>query len=49
MKVVCKCGNIEEIISDKAIERFEFKNFEDGTAVLICKSCNEVVFISLKV
>jgi hypothetical protein len=48
MKLMCKCGNIEDLKNDNKIENFEFKNCEDGTITLICKKCNEVVFIKLK-
>ena len=48
MKLMCKCGNIEEIKTDNKIVDFEFKNCGDGTIVLVCKKCNDVVFIKLK-
>lgn len=46
MKLICKCGNIEELKTDTAIENFELKNCDDGTLALICKKCKEVVYIS---
>ena len=48
MKLLCKCGNVEDIKTDKTIENYEIKNCNDGTAVLACKKCNEVVFIKFK-
>ncbi|MGH4138176.1 hypothetical protein [Clostridium sp.] len=48
MKLLCKCGNVEDIITDKLIERYEFKIIDDGTLILVCKKCKEVVFIKLK-
>jgi len=49
MKLLCKCGNIEDLKTDKSIENYEFRNCGDGTAALVCKKCNEVVFINLKI
>ncbi|MCB2294605.1 hypothetical protein LGK95_13935 [Clostridium algoriphilum] len=48
MKLMCKCGNIEDLKTDNEIVSFEFRNCDDGTIALICKKCNEVVFIKLK-
>lgn len=48
MKVICKCGNIEDIKTDKTIENFQLKNCGDGTIALICKKCGEVVYINMK-
>ena len=48
MKLICKCGNIENLKEDESIENFEFKNCGDGTIALVCKNCSEVVFIELK-
>ncbi|MBV7271984.1 hypothetical protein [Clostridium thailandense] len=48
MKLICKCGNVEDIKTDKPIEGYEFKSCDDGTLILICKNCSEVVFISIK-
>jgi len=48
MKLMCKCGNIEDLNTDTNIVNFEFKNCDDGTIILICKKCNEVVFVKLK-
>lgn len=48
MKLLCKCGNIEDLKTDKIIESFELKNCGDGTIVLVCKKCSEVVFINFK-
>jgi len=48
MKLLCKCGNIEDLKTDKAITEFEFKNCNDGTAILVCKKCNKVVIINFK-
>lgn len=48
MKLICKCGNIEDIKTDKPIEQFEFKSCDDGTIILVCKKCKEVVIINLK-
>ena len=48
MKLMCKCGNIEDLKTDNKIVNFEFRNCEDGTITLICKKCKEIVFIKLK-
>lgn len=48
MKLMCKCGNIEELETDNKIVNFEFRNCDDGTIVLVCKKCNGVTFIKLK-
>lgn len=48
MKITCKCGNIEDLETDKPVTGFEFKNCGDGTVALVCKKCSEVVFINLK-
>ena len=48
MKLLCKCGNIEDLQTDKTIINYELKYCGDGTVVLVCKKCSEVVFINLK-
>lgn len=48
MKLICKCGNVEDIKTDKAIEKYEFKRCDDDTLILVCKNCNEVIFINQK-
>ena len=48
MKLMCKCGNVEDIKTDIIAERFEIRNCGDGTVALVCKNCKEVVFIKLK-
>ncbi len=48
MKLLCKCGNVEDIKTDNPIERYEFKTCDDGTLILVCKNCSEAVFIKLK-
>ena len=48
MKLICKCGNIEDLKTDEKILNFEFRNCEDGTIALVCKKCNEVVFVNFK-
>lgn len=48
MKLLCKCGNIENLKTDNHIEGFELRNCGDGTLALVCKQCNEVIFINLK-
>jgi phage terminase large subunit GpA-like protein len=48
MKLICKCGNISELKTDNEVETFEFRNCEDGTVAVICKSCSEIVFINFK-
>jgi hypothetical protein len=48
IKLLCKCGNVEEVESDKPVEHFDFKNCDDGTIAAICKKCNNVVFIKVK-
>ena len=39
MKLICKCGNIEDLTTDNKTVNFEFKNCDDGT---ICSSLQEV-------
>ncbi len=48
MKLMCKCGNIEDLKTDNKIVNFEFRYCDDGTIILVCKKCNESVFIKLK-
>jgi hypothetical protein len=48
MKLLCKCGNVEDLQTDKSIEKYEFKNCDDGTVILVCKKCSELAFIKLK-
>ncbi|MCB2354368.1 hypothetical protein [Clostridium estertheticum] len=48
MKLMCKCGNIEDINTDINMENFELRNCADGVVLLVCKKCNDVVFIDLK-
>lgn len=48
MKLICKCGNVEDIKSVKPDENFQFKDCGDGTFVLICKKCNDVIYIKPK-
>ena len=45
MKLMCKCGNIEDIKTDTKIMNFVFKNCDEGKAI-ICKKCNAVVLIN---
>ena len=45
MKLLCKCGNVEDIKTDKSVQKYEFKTTNDATLVLVCKNCNEVVLI----
>ena len=48
MKLICKCGNIEDLQTDKTIENYELKNCGDGTLLLVCKKCSEVIFLCVK-
>ena len=48
MKLMCKCGNIEDVKTDVRIDKFEFRNCEDSTLVIVCKKCDDVVLIDLK-
>jgi hypothetical protein len=45
-KFICKCGNIEDIITDKPIESFQFRNCGYETVALVCKKCSEVEYIN---
>ena len=45
---MCKCGNIEDLMTDKTNENFKFRGCGDGTTALVCKKCTEVVFINIK-
>ena len=49
MKLLCKCGNVEDIKTDKSIQKYEFKTADDATLVLVCKNCNEVVLIKQEI
>lgn len=46
MKLLCKCGNVEDIKTDKPIETYEFRKCDDDTLIIVCKKCNEVVFLN---
>lgn len=48
MKLICKCGNVEELKTDNNTNNFEIKKCEDGTVMFICKNCSEVVFVNFK-
>ncbi|MBU3188760.1 hypothetical protein K9O30_06245 [Clostridium bowmanii] len=48
MKLMCKCGNIEDIKTDINVEKFIFRSSEGGILVMACKKCNEEVSIVLK-
>ncbi len=48
MKLICKCGNMEDLKSDIKIKEFELRNCGDGSMALVCKKCNEVVFLQRK-
>ena len=48
MKLLCKCGNVEDLKTDKAIERYEFKIGDDNTLILVCKNCSDVALLKLK-
>lgn len=48
MKLICKCGNIEELKTDMKILNFEFKSCDEETIALVCKKCNDIVFINFK-
>lgn len=45
MKLMCKCGNVEELKTERKLENYEIRNCDDGTLALVCKKCNNVVFI----
>ncbi|MFL0268533.1 hypothetical protein [Candidatus Clostridium radicumherbarum] len=44
-KLICKCGNVEDIITDKPLESFQFRNCGDGTVALVCKKCSDIEYI----
>jgi hypothetical protein len=48
MKLLCRCGNVEDLKTERPNERYEFKSCDDGTIILVCKNCSKVVFIKLK-
>lgn len=48
MKLICKCGNIEDLTKHKILENFKIRDCEDGTIAVVCKKCNELIFINLK-
>jgi hypothetical protein len=45
MKLICKCGNIEELKKDKVLQNYDIRDCNDGTLAFVCKKCSEVVFI----
>lgn len=45
MKLMCRCGNIEDLKTDLKPENYEIKNCNDGALALVCKKCNAVVFL----
>ncbi|HEY5561382.1 MAG TPA: hypothetical protein VIK72_06420 [Clostridiaceae bacterium] len=47
IKLLCKCGNIEELESDKPFQKFSLKNCGDGSIAIVCKDCNEIVLIKM--
>jgi hypothetical protein len=48
IKLLCNCGNVEDLENDKSAKNFDFKNCDDGTIAAICKKCSNVVFINIK-
>lgn len=46
MKLICKCGNVEDIKTDKTIESYEFRKCDDDTLIIVCKKCSDVVFLN---
>ncbi len=48
MKIMCKCGNIENLESDVQTQNFEPRNCDDGSIAVVCKKCNEIVFLKPK-
>jgi hypothetical protein len=48
MKLICKCGNVEDIKTDVKMLNYEFRICDEETVALVCKNCNEVVFINFK-
>ena len=48
MKLMCKCGNIEDLKTDNKVINFKFTNCDDGTIAVVCKKCNQAIFIKLK-
>lgn len=48
MKLICKCGNIEDLKTDEKVQCFEIKDCGDGSVVLICKKCDNAVFLKFK-
>jgi hypothetical protein len=48
MKLICKCGNVEEIITEDKMKYFEFRNCNDGTIAVICKKCSEIMYVICK-
>lgn len=45
MKLMCKCGNIENLKTNNKTVSYEIKNCDNGTIALVCKKCNTVVFM----
>jgi hypothetical protein len=45
MKLLCKCGNVEDLKTDKQTEKFEFKDCKDGTLILVCNNCKEAIYV----
>lgn len=48
MKLMCKCGNIEDLSKENEKSSFVIKDCNDGTLALVCTKCKEVVYIEIK-
>lgn len=48
MKLICKCGNVEDLKTDNKMVNFEIRNCDDGTMAFVCKKCSEIVFINFE-
>jgi hypothetical protein len=48
VKLICKCGNIQDLNQESENKNFTVKDCEDGTLAIVCSKCEEIVFIKLK-
>jgi hypothetical protein len=48
MKIICKCGNIEDLKTEIKLVNYDVRNCGDGTLALVCKKCNEIVYVVIK-
>lgn len=48
MKILCKCGNVEDLDKNKKLENFIIRDCEDGTIAIVCKNCKAINYLNIK-